>query len=170
MRAIRENVFAPDTIISLVPLWSRANAKVCIGVTFACPMGTQVSDALRSVSVEVHRPMSEDMRVRPLRSLLPILGLKQSGEVRSPRQLRVLRRRPKRLRRVGVCFNREANRRLEILDPRQKCALHSIMEPRDVRESLVGICTLVKHVEVKHTLFYGVTRTVLNVKFPPTAG
>ena len=170
MRAIRENVFVPGTTISLVPLWSQANAKVCIGVTFACPMGTQVSDALRSVSVEVHRLTSEDMRVRLLRSLLPILGLKRSGEVKNQKQLRVLRRRPKKLRKVGVCFNREANRRLEILDPRQKCALLSIMEPRDVPETLVGMCTLVKPVEAKHTLFYGATRSVLNARFLPTVG
>ena len=170
MRAIRENVFVSGTTISLVPSWSQANAKVCIGVTSACPMGTQVSDALRSVSVEVHRLTSEDMRVRLLRSLLPILGLKQSGEVRSPKRLRVLRRRPKRLRKVGVCFNLEANRRLEMSDPRRKCVLHSTMEPRDAHESLVGICTLVKPVGVKHTLFYGATRTVLNARFLPTVG
>ena len=156
MRAIRENVFVSGTTISLVPFWSQVNAKGCIGVTFACLMDTQVSDALRSVSVEVHRLTSEDMGVRLLRSLLPILGLTQSGEVRSPKQLRVLKRRPKKLRKVGVCFNRGANRRLEIVEPRQKCAPRSIMEPRDVQESLVGICTLVKHVEVKHTLCFTV--------------
>ena len=133
-------------------------------------MGTQVSDALRSVSVEVHRLTSEDMRVRLLRSLLPILGLKQSGEVRSPKRLRVLRRRPKRLRKVGVCFNHGVDRRLKTLDPKQKCVLHSTMEPRDVHESLVGICTLAKHAEVKHTLFFGVTLIVLSVMSPPTAG
>ena len=97
MRAIRENVSAPNTTISLVPLWNRANAKACIGVTFACPMGIQVSDVLRSVSVGVHRLTSEDTGVRLLRSPLPTLGLKQSGEVRNPKQLRVLRRRQKRL-------------------------------------------------------------------------